>query len=195
MLLVRRHRLGINPARNVKFLGTLTGGSEEWSGVLAAATERAHAAGLHLSLLTQYDQMHMSQPGGLDSNHCLHLFNHYRPSTKKMINKWETYNPIALHRTYERLHRQTLSISADALSSLEFEGLFDMLRASEIAPPSEIVGEIGLPHPAVERKARALLLVTRRWLSAAPCGSRSAAAAPQGRRADRDQQAVEALRH
>ena len=101
---------------------------------LRAASERAHAAGLILKLATQYDQLHITQSGGLDSNHCLHLFNHYRPLGKKMINKWETYNPIAMHRTYERLHRQSqLGISPAQLTSLDFTTLFEALRSHEIA--------------------------------------------------------------
>ena len=55
------------------------------------AQARAQEAGLILMLATQYDQLHVNNEGGIDSNHCLHLFNHYRPSEKKMINKWETY--------------------------------------------------------------------------------------------------------
>ena len=79
VLLVRRETLGLNPARNVKFLGNLKGERAEWDGALAAAKERAAAEGLVLSLFRQYDEMHVMKAGGLDSNHCLHLFNHYKP--------------------------------------------------------------------------------------------------------------------
>ena len=103
----------------------------------SAATERAKAAELILSLFTRYDQLHFERLGGLDSNHCLHLFNHFRPKIKKMINKWETYNPIALHRTYERLHKQTQQfVTPDQLAHMSFEGLFDALHESELAPPA-----------------------------------------------------------
>ena len=164
VLMVRREALGANPARNVKFLGNLTGGDDEWGSSLAAARERASAAGLLLSLFTQFDQLHLSESGGLDSNHCLHLYNHYRPSGKKMINKWETYNPIALHRTYERLMRQSQSIvTPQQLASLEFEGLFDPLRASELPEIAHACAPVG------PRESRALLLVTRRWVSDNAC--------------------------
>ena len=128
VLLVRRKDLSSNPARNVKFLGNLQGTPAEWGGALAAARERAKAAGLVLLLAKQYSELNINLPGGLDSNHCLHLFNHFRPPEKKMISKWETYFPVALHRTYDRLVRQPLSISSERLASLSFESLFDALK-------------------------------------------------------------------
>jgi hypothetical protein len=157
VLLVRRERLGTNPARNVKFLGNLQGPPSDWQGELAAAKERAQQAGLVLVLARQYDELHLTRPGGLDSNHCLHLFNHFRPAEKKMINKWETYMPIALHRTYERLVRQPLHMSAGRLDALQFDGLFDKLREREIQQTSI--------SPAEEKTQRSLLLVTRTWVS------------------------------
>ena len=180
VLLVRRQRLGNNPARNVKFLGNLQGAPSEWATALSAATERAKAAELILSLFTRYDQLHFERLGGLDSNHCLHLFNHFRPKSKKMINKWETYNPIALHRTYERLHKQTQQfVTPDQLAHMSFEGLFDALHESELAPPamltsSESCGVEGgqgnlFSGRSADGTARALLLVTRRWISTAVC--------------------------
>ena len=41
-----------------------------------------------------------------------------------MINKWETYMPIALHRTYDRLYRQPHTLTAATLETLDFESLF-----------------------------------------------------------------------
>ena len=157
VLLVRRERLGTNPARNVKFLGNLQGPPSDWQDELAAAQERARQAGLVLVLARRYDELHLTRPGGLDSNHCLHLFNHFRPAEKKMINKWETYMPIALHRTYERLVRQPLHMSAGPLAALQFDGLFDKLREREIQPTSISAAE--------EKTQRSLLLVTRTWVS------------------------------
>ena len=157
VLLVRRERLGTNPARNVKFLGNLQGPPSDWQDALAAAQERARQAGLVLVLARRYDELHLTRPGGLDSNHCLHLFNHFRPAEKKMINKWETYMPIALHRTYERLVRQPLHMSAGPLAALQFDGLFDKLREREIQPTSISAAE--------EKTQRSLLLVTRTWVS------------------------------
>ena len=151
VLLVRRERLGTNPARNVKFLGNLQGPPSDWQDELAAAQERARQAGLVLVLARRYDELHLTRPGGLDSNHCLHLFNHFRPAEKKMINKWETYMPIALHRTYERLVRQPLHMSAGPLAALQFDGLFDKLREREIQPTSISAAE--------EKTQRSLLLV------------------------------------
>ena len=145
VLLVRRERLGTNPARNVKFLGNLQGPPSDWQSALAAAKERAQQAGLVLVLARQYDELHLTRPGGLDSNHCLHLFNHFRPSEKKMINKWETYMPIALHRTYERLVRQPVHVTAAQLQGLQFDGLFDKLRERDIQKVQE---------PAEEPKQR-----------------------------------------
>ena len=157
VLLVRRERLGTNPARNVKFLGNLQGPPSDWQSELVAAKVRAQQAGLVLVLARQYDELHLTRPGGLDSNHCLHLFNHFRPTEKKMINKWETYMPIALHRTYERLVRQPLHMSAGPLGALQFDGLFDKLREREIQQTSI--------SPAEEKTQRSLLLVTRTWVS------------------------------
>ena len=133
VLLVRRQQLGSNPARNVKFLGSLLGSPAEWHAALQAAEARAKASALVLTLARQYSDLHLNQPGGLDSNHCLHLFNHFRPADKKMISKWETYMPVALHRTYERLARQPLQISPAQLAAINFDGLFDALPAKERA--------------------------------------------------------------
>ena len=155
VLLVRRLHLSQNPARNVKFLGNLQGTEGEWGGALHAASERAHAAGLVLLMARQYSDLNVSRPGGLDSNHCLHLFNHFRPPDKKMISKWETYFPVALHRTYDRLVRQPLAIAAEQLSTLSFETLFDALREKELRRAAA----------ARDPRRRWLLLVTRRWRS------------------------------
>lgn len=155
VLLVRRKELSSNPARNVKFLGNLQGTSEEWGGVLEAARERADAAGLILFLAKQYSELNINLPGGLDSNHCLHLFNHFRPAEKKMISKWETYFPVALHRTYDRLVRQPLTITAERLASVSFESLFDVLKEQELRRAAA----------AKDPRRRCLLLVTRRWKS------------------------------
>lgn len=182
VVLLRRMRLGTNPARNVKFLGNLKGSRAEWQGAFEVARARAEAAGLLLSVFTQYDQLHVSLKGGLDSNHCLHLFNHYRPPEKKMINKWETYMPIALHRTYDRLYRQPNTITAAHLSSLDFEHLFEKLRAKELlplAPPAEGVQAAAGADTDVlivpdtigydASKSRCLVLVTRRWIADSSC--------------------------
>ena len=65
--------------------------------------------------------------------------------------------PIALHRTYERLVRQPLHMSAGPLAALQFDGLFDKLREREIQPTSISAAE--------EKTQRSLLLVTRTWVS------------------------------
>ena len=160
VLLVRRQRLGSNPAHNVKFLGSLLGTPSEWHAALQGAQERAKASALILVLARQYSDLHLNQPGGLDSNHCLHLFNHFRPADKKMINKWETYMPVALHRTYERLVRQPLQISPGQLCAMTFQGLFDALPEKDLQSAPQ--------QPAAA--TRELLVVTRRWKSSVRLG-------------------------
>ena len=83
VLLVRRVKLGYNPSQNVKFLGNLSGARDEWEAPLEAAQARARSAGLHLSLVTQYDQLHLDFEGGVDSNHCLHLYVAAGTSTRR----------------------------------------------------------------------------------------------------------------
>ena len=46
-----------------------------------------------------------------------------------MINKWETYMPIALHRTYDRLYRQPHTLTAATLETLDFESFFTKVCA------------------------------------------------------------------
>ena len=188
VVLVSRKIMSLNPARNVKFLGNLQGSRAEWATAFTEAKVRADAAGLVLSVFAQYDELHLHLPGGIDSNHCLHLFNHYRPPEKKMINKWETYMPIALHRTYDRLHRQPITITATQLESLEFSSLFEKLRDkelmhAELMPPapaaggsagsassSLVVGTVsGTVTTRGPAKSRCLVLVTRRWLAETSC--------------------------
>ena len=106
VLLVRRQVLGSIPARNIKFLGNLQGKPDEWGAAFAAAQARAREAGLFLSVFRRYDELHLSNHGGIDSNHCLHLFNHFRPAGKKMIAKWEAHL-LAPSRTFS--HRLTPS--------------------------------------------------------------------------------------
>lgn len=170
VLLLRRKLLSDNPARNVKFLGNLSGTPTDWKGPLEVAQERAAHANLVLLLAFRYDDLHLSQSGGLDSNHCLHLFNHFRPEGKKMINKWETYMPVALHRTYERLIRQPLRISPVELEQLQLDSVFGALREKEIVKMKQIQEEVDPASSLGEAKHRILLLVTRKWTSSVSLG-------------------------
>ena len=93
VLLARRIQLSSNPARNVKFLGNLVGSRSEWEPVLETAQQRAEQSGLVLLLAFRYDELHLSRPGGLDSNHCLHLFNHFRCGSPAPPQPWPPSPP------------------------------------------------------------------------------------------------------
>ena len=87
--------------------------------------------------------------------------------------------PVALHRTYDRLYRQPLTITPAELSQLDWPSLFDKLRPNELmeqqdAPASGSSAStsagagagVQTVAAAPRRAKRSLLLVTRRWLSA-----------------------------
>lgn len=105
-----------------------------------------------------------------------------RPSEKKMINKWETYMPVALHRTYDRLVRQPLRLATTQLDAYPFESLFDALREKELVrqlepaqrsascPPSQ--PDVPPFHPPALYLIPCGFLCCRTPYPADPCNSR-----------------------
>ena len=94
---------------------------------------------------------------------------------------WQAYNPIALHRTYERLTRQQQTlVTPEQLSGLTFDGLFDALRDSEIAPlgAADCRAAAHLGGAAKRQRDRATLLAA----AAARCLSGTAAGRLRPRR-------------
>ena len=133
VVLVRRQTLGSNPARNVKFLGNLRGGREAWTAPLEAARGRAAAARgscywsrTSTTISTSASRANSTRTTASTSSAAS------RPPEKKMISKWETYMPVALHRTFERLARQPMTVGADDLDAFEFTSLFDKLRTKDV---------------------------------------------------------------
>lgn len=98
VLLVRRVALSANPARNVKFLGNLSGAPAEWQPALRLAHGRASEAGLVLVHATRYDELHVDRPGGLDSNHCLCASQSLlRSDTRARVRRTRVRLPIVSH--------------------------------------------------------------------------------------------------
>ena len=57
----------------------------------------------------------------LNSAQLLFLFNKEKPADKLDLNKWETYLPVALHRTFDRLVAKTASIiTIEEMAAMDF---------------------------------------------------------------------------